>query len=46
MGGNGLLLGVGEGHRDKVLASKHRDSRLCVNRWLQEWALGPGYHGK
>lgn len=44
--GNGLLLGVEEGHRDKVFASKHKNSRPCVNRWLQGWALGPGYHGK
>lgn len=42
--GNGLLLGVEEGHRDKVFASKHKNSRPCVNN--QGWALGPGYRGK
>lgn len=39
--GNGLLLGVEEGHRDKVFASKHKNSRPCVNRCCRDghWAL-------
>lgn len=41
MEGNGLLLGVGEGHRDKVLASKHRNSSSVSTDGCRDgpWAL-------
>lgn len=44
--GNGLLLGVEEGHRDKVFASKHKKLQALCQQMLQGWALGPGYHGE
>lgn len=42
--GNCLLLGVEEGHGHSICIKAQK--LQAINRWQQEWALGPGYHGK